>query len=268
MAIVHDPLAPAAFVSSGIIDVGGASLASNEFVRFNGLTMSSPQPLAVARSLPTPPFASNPFDVAWMTAPAERQKKEWRAQHGKLADRLDRSDDVLATLRELRAEMTDARQLALLARWSVTLADDKGSAVWEMLNDRQELVRVAGVERLLELPQRVKRDLLTSEQIRAAVGDAAADSLIQWMIAAQGSKPLSAAHAREMVGYLQHQHLAMRQVAVSLLEHYSTAAFQQARRKPPHYDAAAPANKRAAAQLEWRRIIAQLYLPNRASKSP
>jgi hypothetical protein len=44
-----------------------------------------------------------------------------------------------------------------------------------------------------------------------------------------------------------------------LLLHHTRSAFQQARRDPPDFDAAAPASRRAAAQNEWRQAVRQIF---------
>src|SRR6185369_8405521 len=65
--------------------------------------------------------------------------------------------------------------------------------------------------------------------------------------------------AAELADHLQHADLAVRQIAVSILELHTAPAFVQARLLPPVYDAAGPAAARADAQMIWRQILRQLY---------
>jgi hypothetical protein len=62
-----------------------------------------------------------------------------------------------------------------------------------------------------------------------------------------------------MASHLTHEELAVRQIAASLLELHTSQAIVQSGRLPPAFDAAGPAQRRAAAQQEWRTILRQLY---------
>jgi hypothetical protein len=95
------------------------------------------------------------------------------------------------------------------------------------------------------------------------VGAATADRVHQWHSSAwlAGAPPKS--QADEIVAHLQHNDVVVRQFAVSFLELYTAAAFQQMGTPPPAFDATATNSRRAAAQMEWIRIIDQLYTPNR-----
>jgi hypothetical protein len=70
---------------------------------------------------------------------------------------------------------------------------------------------------------------------------------------------LPATQAAELADHLQHPELAVRQIAVSVLELHTAPAFVHARVVPPVYDAASPDVRRAAAQMEWRQILRRLY---------
>ena len=98
---------------------------------------------------------------------------------------------------------------------------------------------------------------------RGQLGDETGQRVAQWLGVARLPGQLPPAQAVELSDYLGHQELAVRQIAVSLLEMHIAPAFQQGLFQRPAYDAAAPVSRRAAAQMEWKAIIKQLYSPTR-----
>jgi hypothetical protein len=122
---------------------------------------------------------------------------------------------------------------------------------------------VAGVKCLLELPPGDERLLDLNRFLLARVGPATADRINQWHSSAWQPGAPPKLQADEIVMHLQHNELAVRQIAVSFLELHTAAAFQQMGGVPPAYDAAATSSRRAAAQMEWSAILQQLYTPTR-----
>jgi hypothetical protein len=147
----------------------------------------------------------------------------------------------------------------------VSVADQAGrwQQTWGMLTDRREALRIAGVKFLMELAPGSTRLTDIVRSLRQQLGDDTAHRVVQWLATARQPGQLPAAQAAELADYLGHGNLAVRQLAVTLLELHIAPAFQKGLFQQPAYDAAATASRRAAAQAEWRLILRQLYTPTR-----
>jgi len=270
VAVVCDPVSPGLQVVSGAVMVEETELVAGQITRWIDGIPQSPQPIVPVAAAPTgatplSPPAMNPWDVKWLKPPDDNVKQQWRMIYGRLVERLAAANDVGDALPKLLAATREPRQAALLARWNVAIAAgaDKPQKTWDLLGDRRPAVRVAGVKCLMELPPGDERLQRLDQLLVAKVGAATADRIHQWHSSAwlPGAPPK--AQADEIVAHLQHNDVAVRQFAVSFLELYTAAAFQQMGVPPPEYDATATASRRAAAQLQWIQIIDQLYSPNR-----
>jgi hypothetical protein len=276
--VVHDPVSPGILVSRGEVIVNDAPLAAGQVIRWLNGAPQSPQPLVpppnpnatATTDAPTGPPAVNPWDLAWLDPPDENSRKQWRTLYGKLADRLVAVDDAGSELTKLVAATRDPRQAALLARWSVAVVapSARPQQTWNFLVDRRAPVRAAGVKCLLELPPGDERLAAATSLLKDKLGAASAQRVNQWLIAAWKPGPPAANDALELVENLQHQELPMRQIAASLLELHMFPAFQQLGVSPPNYDAAGPASRRTAIQMEWRSALQQLYSPTRKFPVP
>lgn len=266
LAVVHDPLMPSLYVPEGIIAVDNVTLGKQQFTTLRGGTPAAAKGLSSSDLPPFSPFATNPYDPAWLQPPTEKRRKDWTALYGKVVERLAASDDALAEIQRLQLSAKDARQSALLAEWNLSLTEDEGATLWAMLNHRHELVRLTALRHLLQMHPRDRRYLAAGRLLREKVGDAPADRLAEWLISARRGRVLAPQRALELVENLDHRELAVRQISVFLLEYHTSDTFRQARRKPPAYDADAPPQKRAMAQMEWKAIVAQLYPAARNGK--
>jgi hypothetical protein len=201
----------------------------------------------------------------WLSPPDETRRKKWQAQHGKLLEKLAIIDDVSTELPLLLAASKDARQAALLSQWNLSIADEatRVKQSWAMLGDRRELVRSAGVRYLIDLPAGDPRLSNSIRFARVQLGDEVGGRVAQWMKTAHQPGQIAPTQAVEMAEFLGHRDLAVRHLAVSLLELHAGPALARARRQPPAFDAAGPISKRAAAQREWRQLIRQLFAPAR-----
>ena len=262
-AVIDDPLTPAMLFVKGAIGVEDLTFGPKQIVRWQeGVPAPVASSSGAADSLPAPvPALGNPWDLAWLQPPDDVRNKRWRGLYGRLVIGLAAAEDVQGELKKLLAANKDARQAALLGQWSLALADEAGRTRqnWDMLNDRRELVRIAGVKSLVQLPPGDPRHANMLRQIRQAVDQPTSDRVAQWLAGARQPAPLPVAQAAELADHLQHSDLAVRQIAVSILELHTAPAFIQARLVPPAYDAAGPPAARADAQMTWRQILRQLY---------
>jgi hypothetical protein len=154
-----------------------------------------------------------------------------------------------------------------LSQWNLSVADEatRVKQTWALLGDRRELVRAASVRYLIELPASDQRVANTIRFVRIQLGDDLGNRVAQWLKAAHQPGQIPATQAVELAEFLGHRDLAVRHLAVSLLELHAGPALARARRVPPEFDAADPAAKRAAAQREWRLLIRQLFTPARTA---
>lgn len=261
LAVIHDPATPSLFVPSGAVAVDQVEVGPQQIVRFAGGVAQPAQPLAANMV----PAVDDLVAGGWLMPPDEARCKKWQAQNGKLLERLTAAQDAAVELPRLLAASSDARQAALLAQWNVSIADEatRVKQTWAMLTDRRELVRRVGVRYLLDLPAGDSRLTNTVRYVRIQVDDATGDRVAQWLQAARQPGQIAPAQAVELAEFLTHRELALRQLAVSLLELHSAQALARSRRMPPDYDAAGPIGKRSAAQREWRLLIRQLFAPAR-----
>ncbi|HND51465.1 MAG TPA: hypothetical protein PLV92_03680, partial [Pirellulaceae bacterium] len=280
LAVVRDWDAPQMFVSTGLVTVASQQIAGDQLTTLSNGLPTPPTSLATRRSSHAgdigtgtkssatsssfqPISAIDPYDARWMSPPDERTKREWQAQNGKLVARLAEADDVVAELKKLRASTAAARQTALLARWSLAVATDRPASLWEMLNDRQEAVREAAVACLREMHPREERFREAAQFIRRQTSDGSAELIVEWMVRVRRSEatgqPLPLSQATELIDGLNHEQLAVRQIAATILELQTADAFRSAKRKPPTFAADSPIAKRVAAQVQWRALSGQLF---------
>lgn len=270
VAVVSDPLSPGLVVSRGEVEADGLQLLGGQMTRWleggpqPPVSLSAATPTSSGQQVLTPPVM-NPWDLAWLQPPDENAQKQWRQVNGKVVERLSAVEDVGTELPKLLAATREPRQAALLARWSLATGRgaDKPRKTWDLLADRRAAVRVAGVKSIVELPPGDERLEEMGRFFVANLGAGLAERLNQWHAAAwqPGAPPQS--QTEEIIGHLQHNDLAVRQIAESYLELFTAAALQQMGIAPPAYDATATDARRAAAQLQWRELIQQLYNPNR-----
>lgn len=258
-AVVRDADVPSVFVSSGIIAVDQVRLGDGQVSDVKTGAVAPPQSLGARLTAAPSPFVPNPFDAKWLQAPDDRRRKEWQSSYGKLVDRLAAADDVKRLLPELRGAARDGRQHALLARWNLSLADDRAATLWEMLGDRQKFVRLAAARELLSIPPRDGRLRAYFAGFREQSDGATAAALLEWVGRSHRVGPLLPAQAMELVEGLGHQELALRQMAGLLLEYHLHDALLAGRVRPPAYDPDDPPGKRAAAQAQWKALVAQLF---------
>jgi hypothetical protein len=265
LTIFHDPESPSLFVPTGSVAVENVEVSARQFVRFAGAAVQPPQP-------PLPTIANRPTDAdaqaeAWLTPPDDERKKKWQAQHGKLIDRLAIVDDVGEELPLLFASTRDTRQAALLAEWNLAAADDaaRPEQLWALLGDHRQLVRTASVRSLFAIRAGDPRLVHFVRFVRMELGEDAGTRMAQWMRGKEQPGQIAAPQAAELAEFLSHRDLAMRQLAVSLLERHATPALTRAHRAPPAYDAADPAGKRAEAQRQWRQLIRQIFAAQRTA---
>jgi hypothetical protein len=257
LAVLDDSLTPSLMVTQGAVAVEELQIGAQQVVRWQEGVPQAPQPLASADAMTK--------DLAWLNPPDERRQRQWHTLFGKLVEKVAEADDAKAELHRLLTINKDPRQAALLAQWNVSLADQAGQwqQTWGMLMDRREALRVAGIKSLMGLTRGGDRPVEQVRFLQEKVGVETAQQVIRWAIAARQPGQLTALQAAELAEQLGHGNLAVRQIAVSLLELHVAPAFQKGLFRKPEYDAAAPASRRAAAQNEWRLILRQLYTPTR-----
>ena len=269
LAVLADPAAPQILVPTGAALVNQFNVAANQRLLWQQGLAQPPVPIAAASPAavnaapPAVPALGDPLDLAWLQPPKEDRRKQFQALYGRTLDRLATTDDAASELAKLLETSRDARTAALLARWNVALADDVGRAAqtWAMLSDHRVFVRLAGVRALLELPPGDKRLLEFDRLLRSKVPAGAADRVSQWLVEVRQPVPLPGPRAVELVDFLTHSELGLRQLAVSLLELHAAPGLARLRAAPPAYDAAGPAQRRAAAQIEWRNNLRPIFAP-------
>lgn len=266
LAVVRESEAASVYVSSGLIAIGETAVRDGQVSTVLASRAAAPQPLRTHAASVAAPFGANPYDPAWLSTPEEKRRRDWQQTYGKLVDRLAATDNVVEELQRLRSTTNDGRQQTLLARWNLALAADRGAALWDMLNDRQKLVRLAAAHELLALPARDGRFRVLLTSLRRRTDEATATRLLEWVARVRRSPTLAPAQARDLVDGLGHRDLAVRQMAVLLLEHCTREAFRAARTRPPAYDPDDPPPKRAVAQAQWKLVVAQLFPANRTER--
>ena len=270
-AVVHDPRLPGLLVPRGTVSIDDLNVPGGQVVRWlNGV----PQPPEAIASLGTASDASqhstmpppmNPWEVSWLQRPDENTTKQWRAVHGRMVDRLAQSDDVAAELPKLLATTRDARQTALVARWNIAAVASAARAqqIWTFLTDRRPGYRIAGVKSILEMHPGDERLSDVAAVLKTNVGAATADRVEQWIVAAWQPGPPNKLQSAELVEALMHNELAVRQIAVSMLELHTEGVLRLARTPFPAYDAASSRTARQMGQAQWNAIMTRLYTPNR-----
>jgi len=269
LAVLADPAAPQILVPTGAALVNQFNVAANQRLLWQQGLAQPPVPIAagtpaaVNAAPPAVPALGDPLDLAWLQPPKEDRRRQFQALYGRTLDRLATTDDAASELAKLLETSRDARTAALLGRWNVALADDAGRAAqtWAMLSDHRVFVRLAGVWALLELPPGDKRLLEFDRLLRSKVPAGAADRVSQWLVEVRQPVPLPGPRAVELVDFLTHSELGLRQLAVSLLELHAAPGLARLRAAPPAYDAAGPAQRRAAAQMEWRNNLRPIFAP-------
>jgi hypothetical protein len=266
LAVFHDPLSPGIAVPQGAIALDEVPIETREFLRWQ-------QDRLVPFELVTPPGAADPnappaaeplihqWDLEWLSPPDEARRKQWQAAHGRLVDRLAEANDFEAELARMLATSRDVRQAALLARWSAASEPpvSRAKRIWSMMRERRAPVRVAGVMSLLELPPGDLRREEVLTLCSQTTNQATRVQVEQWLDGTRQPMPLAQTQAADLVSHLTHEELAVRQIAASLLELHTATALLQSGRLPPLYDATSSANRRAAAQQEWRSLLRQLF---------
>lgn len=259
IAIFDDPLTPALVVAQGEVAVEEARVLPQQGLQWQE---GVPQPFAVQTS-----GAGGQHDLAWLHPPEERLRKQWTSFYGKLAQKVAEAADAAEELDKLLAASRDPRQTALLTQWNLELADDvaRPKQEWNLLNDRREQARVAAVQSLLHLPAGDPR-LARAEQFwRGQIGEETTKRISEWLTLARRPVPAAPPQALDLVDHLAHKDLAVRQIAVTLLELKTAPLFQLINSRPPPFDAAGPASLRIAAQNEWRMTLRQLYAKYRGN---
>lgn len=270
VAVVSDPVSPGLLVVRGDVEADGMTIVGGQVTRWVEGVPQAPQAINAvltasnSQQALTPPVM-NPWDVAWLTPPDENARKQWRQVYGKLVERLTAVENSGEELPKLLTGTREPRQAALVARWNLATASgaERPRKTWELLADRRAAVRVAGVKSVVELPPGDERLGEMGRFLIANVGPATAERISQWHDAAWQPGAPPKGQAEEIIAHLQHNDLAVRQFAVSYLELYTMAALMKLGMTPPAYDATATDARRAAAQMQWREIIQQLYNPNR-----
>jgi hypothetical protein len=267
LAMIRDPIGSGLLVPQGALTVDNSEIREGQVIRWQGGMLQPAQPLVPTEqgSLGTPlPPAINPWDLAWLTPPNEFSQDQWRTNFGPLAERLAAADDAGAELIKLADDLREPRQAALAARWSVAAnPSTRGMRTWNMLTDRRAAVRTAAVKCLLEAPTSDERGSELRALLRENLGDAVADRIDKWLATAWQPGMPPAAQASEIVEHLQHAKLAVRQIAVSMLELHTVGMLAQMGARPPAYDPTARPAARAAGYAEWKVVLVQLYSPNR-----
>lgn len=261
LAVFHDPQSPSLVVPAGRVAVEDTEVLADQFVRLSGGAIQ-PQPLAAR-----PAAASDDLATGWLAAPDEERRKKWHSQCGKLVDRLAIVDDVGVEMPLIFASTRDTRQAALLAEWNFAVADEtaRPAELWAVLGDRRELVRLAGARTLLAMRPGDERLAHAVRYVRLQMGDDVGARVAQWMRNKDQPGQIALPQAVELAEYMSHRELALRQLAVSLLERHAAPALARARRGPPDYNAAETAGKRAEGQRQWRALIRQLFAPQRTA---
>ena len=259
IAIFDDPLTPALVVAQGEVAVEDARVLPQQGLQWQE---GVPQSFAVQTS-----GAGGQHDLGWMHPPEERLRKAWTSFYGKLAQKVAEAADAAEELNALLAASRDPRQTALLTQWNLELADEvaRPKQEWNLLNDRREQARVAAVQSLLELPASDPRLARAEQYWRGEVGEETTKRISEWLALARRPVPAAPPQALDLVDHLAHKDLAVRQIAVTLLELKTAPLFQLISSRPPPFDAAGPASVRIAAQNEWRMTLRQLYAKYRGN---
>jgi len=271
LAVVHDPTSSGLLVPRGSVAVDDLVLNAGQITRWYDGAPQPPQPIALAGINPSDAVADiapplmNPWDLSWLTPPDENSRRVWRNTYGRIADRLAAADDVRSELSKMAADIREPRQAALLARWNIEVspAESRSSQIWKSLTDRRAMVRVAGVKSLLELSPGDERRQEITRLLSEKLGAATANRVNEWLATAWQAGAPPKPQADEIAAHLQHNELAVRQIAVSMLELHTAAAFRQIGGVPPVYDAGSTSPRRAAGQAEWSRVLQELYNPTR-----
>ncbi len=263
LAVIHDPQSPSLFVPAGSVAVENIEVAADEVVHFVGGAVEPPQPLAAGR----PAADRDALAGSWLTPPDDERKKKWHGQYGKIIDKLAIVDDAVAELPLLFASTRDTRQAALLAEWNLAIVDEatRPEQLWTHLGDHRQLVRIAAVHSLFAIRAGDPRLAHFVRYVRVQQGDDTGTRMAQWMRGKDLPGQIAVPQAVELAEFLSHRDLAMRQLAVSLLERHATPALARTRRAPPAYDAADPPGKRVEAQRQWRQLIRQIFTAQRTA---
>jgi hypothetical protein len=193
-------------------------------------------------------------NVAWM----QRPDVSTRLPASLLAS-LKASDDVVATLADLRSDsknLSDSRLIA--SRWSLALSP--GDSVWDSLNSPLELVRVQTIEAIVRMMDHDPRLPQVVRALTAAVNDQQTMSDIQrwFQLAARGER-LPAADAWSMVDSLNHSELAVRQIAAVFLERGTGMRIAG-------YNPSDAPRARMQGIQQWTRLINQRFGPRQAPR--
>jgi hypothetical protein len=253
LAIFDDPLTPALVVAQGEVAVEEARVLPQQGLQWQE---GVPQSFTVQSS-----GAGGQHDLAWLHPPEERLRKAWTSFYGKLAQKVAEAADAAEELDKLLAASRDPRQTALLTQWNLELADEAARPMqeWNLLNDRREQARVAAVQSLLNLRAGDPRLARAEQYWRGQVGEETTKRISEWLTLARRPVPAAPPQALDLVDHLAHKDLAVRQIAVTLLELKTAPLFQLISSRPPPFDAAGPASLRIAAQNEWRLTLRKLY---------
>jgi hypothetical protein len=267
LAVVDGPTTTSAFVAHGTVAVDGMELSQDQVTQWSGGVRQPVDSLSLVRRPASSRIVDDGLDESWLQTPSATERREWKMLHGRLAERLAEAEDVPAAMDDLFDSSRDLRHAALLARWRIAIADPERQPqlVWDALNDRREPVRRAAMHYLLELMPRDPRTVNMGRLFRVHLGDLATARIAQWLALTRTNQPLTAPVAAELGDALAADLLAVRQVAVSLLELHTQPVLRRARLNPPAFDAAAPMARRAAAQREWLQIIRRLYASRAAA---
>jgi hypothetical protein len=279
LAVMFDPSSPGIAVPRGQIAIDNAPLDTRQLLRWCNGALSPDhhaQPAHAAGEVAMP--VVNAWDLDWLAPPDRSRQQQWRSDYGGLVDRLAAANDWRAELNRLLATTSDKRHVALLAQWTTTTEPPakRASRLFSMLGESRLAVRIAAVTCLLELPagDRGREDFLAL--LQNATDETTRGQVTEWLDATRQAWPLSQVQALQLKSCLTHRELAVRQIAVSLLELHTTTALLQAGQRSPAFDAAGPATSWTAAQQEWEALLGQLFtadsnlthLPGNGSSEP
>lgn len=261
LAVIDGPAAAKAFVPDGRVALAGVEVSPYQVAQWVDGVMQPLESPAQIRQRAASQVLDDGLEGRWLDPPNDKARREWKTLYGRLIDRLAEADDASAALDDSFGSSRDLRHAALLARWRIAAAQPQlqPQLAWDTLNDRREPVRQAAVGYLLELPQRDARTVDMGRLLRVHLDDVTTDRMVQWLAVTRANQALTTPLALELGDSLSASELAVRQVAVSLLQMHTQPLLQRARLKPPAYDAAAPVAKRSAAQREWSQIIRRVY---------
>jgi hypothetical protein len=263
LAVTFDPQSPGLALPCGQVAIDNTPLETRQWLRWRqgAFLLEDSLPFADAQTADVLAPVVNPWSLEWLATPQEARQQQWRTDYSEPVERLTDTDDLQSELKRLLVATDDKRHLALLAHWAVILepANDRAARLWSLLNDQRLAVRIAAVTYLLDLPpgDREREEFLAL--LQDATDQPTGGRVTQWLSSTREPAPLPHKQALELIDCLTHEELAVRQIAVSLLELHTTAALLRAGQRSPAFDAAGPRASCLAGQEAWRSLLGQLF---------